>query len=216
VCVYSLNVRTTPEILRPLGDTIGIYTSLLKENTWTTWYFWFPQWSVLRSQSANMWHSRVWEGTLGTRYCHLLLHTEAARTLFFLILVPTYQNMWCHIPEQCNHDSCQSSTTGHHESFAHTHIHTAHHTVTTRGNNFYDKTIFTPFFSYRETLLQMWQYLGIYIYRQVLFYTRVTSLIMPRISNTNFPFKTLYFLGVRGFDNLILHSDYATSGHKDL
>jgi hypothetical protein len=156
VCVYSLNVCTTPEILRPLGDTIGIYTSLLKQNTWTTWHFWFPQWSLLRTQSTNMWHSIVWEGMLGTRYCHLLLHTEAARTLFFLILVPTYQNMWCDIPEQCNHDSCQSSITGHHESFAHTQIHTAHHTVTsrsTRGNNLYDKTIFTPFFSYKKTLL---------------------------------------------------------------
>lgn len=53
--------------------------------------------------------------------------------------------------------------------------------------------------------------------RQVSFYARVTFLKKSHKLNTKFPFKTVYFLGVRG---LTISSytvfDHAISGHTDL
>jgi len=55
------------------------------------------------------------------------------------------------------------------------------------------------------------------MYRQVLFYTKDTFLKMSRKSDTEFPFTTVYFLGVKGLttSSYIMY-DYTTSGHMDL
>ena len=53
--------------------------------------------------------------------------------------------------------------------------------------------------------------------RQVLFYARVMFWKMSHKSKTKFPFKTVYFLGVRGLttsSNIV--NDYTTSVHTDV
>jgi len=58
-------------------------------------------------------------------------------------------------------------------------------------------------------------------YRQVSFYAILSQKTLCKLkshtSNTKFPFKTVYFLGVRGLtaSSYIVY-DYTTSGHTDL
>jgi hypothetical protein len=53
-------------------------------------------------------------------------------------------------------------------------------------------------------------------YRQFLFHARVTFLKKPHKPNMKFPFKTMYFLGVRVLTSFCIVYDHTTSGHTDL
>jgi len=57
----------------------------------------------------------------------------------------------------------------------------------------------------------------IFIYKQVLYYSRAVFLInIAQIKHREFPFKAMYFLGVRGLTTLsYMAYDYTTSGHVD-
>jgi hypothetical protein len=70
-----------------------------------------------------------------------------------------------------------------------------------------------------DHFLVQWQVEGISTYRQVLFYARVTYIPEKGRGklNTKFPFKTVYFLGVRGLTtSSYIAYDFTSSGHTDL
>jgi hypothetical protein len=115
------------------------------------------------------------------RYCHLLSYTEPGNNMFLLNTGAHLQNMWCHTPEHCNCDCCHSSTNGHHQSFACTQIYTANRTLrsrSARGSHSSETTIFTPLFSYGETLLKTRWYLGIHTYSDTMkFYIKFCHML---------------------------------------
>jgi hypothetical protein len=68
-----------------------------------------------------------------------------------------------------------------------------------------------------HALMHLQQPVMFSVYGKFSFYARVTFLKKSHKSNTKFPFKTMYFLGVGGLiTSFCIVYDYASSGHMDL